>query len=97
MDKEIDLTVKEAMETVSKHMLIRYGMKMEELQITSTPGYWEDKEPRMHPGHPLHTCLFCDGPFKATYTYLDPIRDSNGRFASPYRTWAILYQLEASK
>jgi len=82
----------EAMERVRSHMRIYHNVELDDLEITDVPGYWQDKEPQMHPGHPLHRCLFCDGPFRATYRYLDPTRDSKGRFSSPYRTWRLLYE-----
>ncbi|MBW1732410.1 MAG: hypothetical protein JRH08_16960 [Deltaproteobacteria bacterium] len=90
-----------AMERVRSHMRTYYNVDLDDLEITHVPGYWQDKEPKMHPGHPLHGCLFCDGPFRASYlpdsqrqagTYFDPIRDPKGRFSSPYRTWRLLYE-----
>ena len=74
---------------VAWHMRMKYRVGMAEIEITDTPGYWRDKKPKMHPGHPLHSCMFCDGPFRATYTYFDPPR-IGGQFASPTRTWAAL-------
>lgn len=74
---------------VDAHMRLHYRVSLDDLEQTDTPGYWRDKEPKMHPGHPLHSCLFCDGPFRATYTYFDPPR-VGGRFASTTRTWAAL-------
>jgi hypothetical protein len=70
-------------------MRIHYRKGLDEMEISDVPGYWRDKQPQMHTGHPLHGCLGCSGPFRATYTYFDaPRRD--GRFASRTRTWAIL-------
>lgn len=74
---------------VDQYMRLKYRMPLSEMEITSTPGYWQDKEPRMHRGHPMHSCLFCDGPFRATYTYFDTPR-VNGKFASPTRTWQAM-------
>jgi hypothetical protein len=76
-------------ERVDAHMRTHYRVPLAAMEMTDTPGYWRDKEPRMHPGHPLHSCLGCDGPFSATYTYFDPPR-IGGRFASRTRTWAAL-------
>ena len=76
-----------AMNYLRDHMQRAYGMNLDDLEIAETPGYWRDRHPKMHPRHPLHGCLFCDGPFRATYTYYDPPRDRRGRFASPTRTW----------
>jgi len=81
-----------AMERLRSHMRTYYNVDLDDLEITYVPGYWQEKEPKMHPGHPLHGCLFCEGPFRATYRYLDPIRHSKGRFSSPYRTWRLLYE-----
>lgn len=74
---------------VAWHMRMKYRVEMQDIEITETPGYWRDKEPKMHHGHPLHGCIGCDGPFRATYTYFDTPRE-HGRFASPTRTWAAL-------
>lgn len=74
---------------VAWHMRMKYRVEMQDIEITDTPGYWRDREPKMHPGHPLHGCIGCDGPFRATYSYFDPPRE-HGRFASPTRTWAAL-------
>ena len=87
----------EATKRVRNHMRIYYNVDLGDLEISDIPGCWQDKEPRIHPGHPLHRCLFCDGAFRATYKYLDPIRDSRGRFSSPYRTWRLLRQCEIEK
>jgi hypothetical protein len=67
---------------------------LDAMDTTDTPGYWQDKEPRMHHGHPLHGCLGCSGPFKATYTYFDTRRE-NGRFASPTRSWRVIRDARA--
>ena len=74
---------------VDSHMRMKYRKGLDEMEITETPGYWRDREAKMHPGHPLHGCIGCDGAFKATYTYFDRGRE-RGRFASPNRTWRIL-------
>ena len=74
---------------VDAHMRLRYRVGLDDLEQTDTPGYWQDKAPKLHPGHPLHSCLGCDGPFRATYTYFDPPR-IGGRFARVTRTWAAL-------
>lgn len=70
-------------------MRMKYGIGLDAMEIADTPGYWQDKEPRVHPGHPLHGCIGCSGPFKATYTYFDTSRE-NGRFVSPTRSWRII-------
>lgn len=77
-------------EKVAASFKLRYRVEMNELEITDAPGYWRDKQPKMHPEHPLHGCIGCDGPFKASYQYLDPPRKDNGQFASQTRTWARL-------
>lgn len=74
---------------VDSHMRIKYGVGLDSLDITETPGYWRDKEARFHVGHPLHSCFGCNGAFKATYTYFDTMR-ANGRFASPTRSWRAI-------
>ena len=86
---EMNVGLTDLLARVAQNMRMKYRVSMQDIEITETPGYWRDKEPRMHPGHPLHRCLGCDGPFQATYTYFDPPR-VNGRFASPTRTWARL-------
>lgn len=81
--------LKEAIDRVEWHMQTYYRTSLSDLEISDVPGYWRDKEPKMHPGHPLHSCLFCDGPFKASYRYLDPAY-VRGRFSSPYKSWRII-------
>ena len=76
---------------VQWHMWLRYKVTMDDIEITDVPGYWRDREAKMHPGHPLHSCIGCDGPFKATYTFFDSAR-VGGRFASPTRTWRMIYE-----
>jgi hypothetical protein len=97
MQKRGSVGMKEAIERVREHMKRKYRVDLDDLVISDVPGYWKDKEPKMHKGHPLHRCLGCDGPFCATYTYLDHPRDyTTGKFASPYRTWRILHNKEVS-
>ena len=62
-----------AMERVRSHMLMYYNVDLDDLEITHVPGYWQDKEPKMHPGHPLHGCLFCEGPFWLWQSKIDPV------------------------
>ena len=81
--------IEEIRRRVDIHMSIAYKVSLADLEITDSPGYWQAKEERVHPGHPLHRCLGCEGPFKATYTYFDHYRVS-GKFASPTRSWAAL-------
>jgi len=76
---------------VDSHMRLRYGVPLAEMDISDVPGYWRDKQEKMHPGHPLHSCLWCEGPFKSTYTFFDPPRTSSGRFSSQTRTWMALH------
>jgi len=79
-------------ERVRQHMRTKYRVNLDDLEISSVPGYWKDKEPKMHKGHPLHGCIDCGGPFRATYTYYDSCRDAfSGRFSSPHRTWRKIY------
>lgn len=78
-------------EKVAQYFRWRYGVDLADLEISDVPGYWRDRDARMHPGHPLHTFMFCGGPFKATYTYTDPPRE-RGRWASPHRTWRAIYE-----
>lgn len=80
---------KKIRKSVDDWMRRRYGIGLDQMRITDTPGYWQDKRPKVHPSHPLHSCLGCQGPFKATYTYFDSRRE-NGRFVSPTRSWKIL-------
>lgn len=71
---------------VDNAMRLRYRIGLDAMEITDTPGYWQDKQPRLHPGHPLHGCLGCSGPFKATYSYFDTGRE-RGKFVSPTKSW----------
>lgn len=83
------MDIAETIEMVNRHMQLRYGVQLDQLEIAETPGYWMDKQPQIHYGHPLHSFLFCAGPFKATYTYFDHPR-VNGRFASVTRSWKAI-------
>lgn len=80
---------------VDAHMRLYYRKPLADMVTSDVPGYWHDREAMVHPGHPLHGCLFCAGPFKASYQYLDQPRDAiTGRFASPYRSWRVLRAVE---
>ena len=84
--------VDQARARVQLAMQLHYGKSLDELEISDTPGYWQDKQARVHPGHPLHGCLGCDGPFKATYPFTDASRDPlTGRWLSPVRSWQLLH------
>lgn len=86
-ESEVDVT--RLVRLVDSHMRMKYRKSLDEMEITNTPGYWRDRESKVHHGHPLHGCIGCDGSFKATYTYFDRAREG-GRFVSPTRTWKIL-------
>ena len=76
---------------VDAHMRLYYRIPLADMAITDVPGYWRDREAMLHKGRPMNGCLFCGGPFKASYQYLDRPRDAiTGRFASPYRSWRVL-------
>jgi|GEM_PF-3190933 len=75
---------------VDRAMRRNYGKGLDEMEIAESKGYWKDREAQTHPGHPLHRCLFCDGPFKATYSFFDHSRDEKGRFLSPTRAWKVI-------
>ncbi len=83
-----DEKIKEAKEKVREYFWLHYNVRLDDLEITSTPGYWQDKNP---------TKYIYGRPIKATYAYFDPRRDKKGRFASPYRTWRILFEAEKKK
>ena len=84
-------TIQDLENKVRASFKLRYNVDLDGLEISDVAGYWQDKEAKMHPGHPLHGCMDCSGPFKASYIYYDFHRDSNGRFASPTITWQKLY------
>ncbi len=90
------MTIEDLKRKVNDHMIRHYRVSLDDLEQTDTPGYWQDKEAKMHPGYPLHGCLGCDGPFRATYTYYDSSR-VNGRFASPTRTWKRLKEASSER
>jgi len=92
---ESNVSLTDLFSRVAWHMRMKYRVEMQDIEITDTPGYWRDKEPKIHPGHPLHACLGCEGPFRATYTFFDSPR-LKGRFASPTRTWAALRSRQAA-
>ena len=77
------------MQRVDTMMRARYGIGLDAMEIGITPGYWQDKEPIVHRGHPLYSILGCSGPFQATYTYFDPDSKS-GQFVSPTMSWRTI-------
>lgn len=85
----VDESIDELRRKVDMHMRLRYRTPLAEMEPASTPGYWQDREPKMHRWHPLHGAMGCDGPFQATYTYYDSSR-VDGKFSSRTRTWARL-------
>lgn len=66
---ESNVGLTDLLDRVAWHMKTKYRVEMDDIEITETPGCWRDKEPKMHPGHQLHACLGCSGPFRAIYTY----------------------------
>jgi len=78
-----------AIQRVDTMMRAKYGIGLDTMEITTTPGYWQDKEPIVHRGHPLHSILGCSGPFRSTYTYFDHYRKS-GQFVSPTMSWRTI-------
>lgn len=86
----------EEIEIVRKYMKLKYRINLDDLEISNVPGYWQDKEPKVHHDHPLHGCIGCKGPFRAAYVYTDSFRDpKTGKFASPYRTWRKIYNQQS--
>jgi hypothetical protein len=93
LEKESTMTLDEIRQRVDAHMRRQYHIGLDEMEITDTPGYWQDREPKMHPGHPLHDTVGNQGPFQATYTYHDSPR-LNGRYASNTRSWRAIWEAE---
>lgn len=80
---------------VDAHMRLYYRKPLADMVTAADPGGWDDRAAMAHPDHSLQSCLFCAGPFKARYRYLDQPRDAiTGRFASPYRSWRVLRAVE---
>ena len=84
--------LKALQEKVNDYMLLHYNVSVYDMDLSTTPGYWQDKQAKIHEGHPLHSCLSCQGPFKATYTFFDSRKD--GKFLSPTRTWKRIKELQ---
>jgi hypothetical protein len=91
--KELMMTLDEIRQRVDAYMRSRYRIGLDEIEITDVPGYWQDREPRLHPGHPLHGTAGNQGAFRATYTYYDSHR-MNGRYASNTRSWRAIWEAE---
>jgi len=92
------MTYEEAVEKVNEHFRLAYKKTLDDLEISDVPGYWNDKEAKIHTNHPLNNCIGNQGvPFKLSYTYIDPCRDHRGRFASQSRTWKVIYDKEKGK
>jgi hypothetical protein len=79
---------------VADNFKLRYGVELDDLEISEVPGYWHDKTAKHHKGHPLHSCIGCDAPFKATYAYFDNIKGVDGKFQSPHKTWMLLKEAQ---
>jgi len=82
----------EARELVLRQFRLHHRVEsLDEVRRTKTPGYWERCEPCGGRAggcrHPLHQCMFNEGPVRHTLSYFDPPRDERGRWASPTRTW----------
>ncbi len=89
------MTVAEAKEVVERAWFFPYrGLTLDEVRITSTPGYWEKLEPCGGAGEcpsPLHWCFGCKGPVRHTVSFAEwGVRDKRGRFVSPHRAWKAL-------
>ena len=92
--KAIPKDISDAIDRVKSYLRIYHpDTNYDDIEISETKGYWKDKEPKIHKGHPLHNCIACSDPFTATYQFVEHgLRDKNGRFISPFRTWKILYK-----
>lgn len=73
---------------LSHYLATRHRASLDDVEPTSTPGYWRYKRPCTGCVHPL------DGHFPTgcgithTVSYFDAKdRDAQGRWLSPYRTW----------
>lgn len=68
-----------------------YRVTPDEIEPTSTPGYWQHKTPcggaRNGCREPIHGYVGNERAIRHTIQFLDSDRDRNGRFLSPYRTW----------
>jgi hypothetical protein len=73
---------------------------MNELVITNTRGYWQDRNTCKGDGscpEPLHKMLGCREGVKHTYYFVEHGRDENGRFLRPYRAWEAIRQPKGEK
>lgn len=80
----------------AEHLRLYYRLRPEEVEPTSSPGYWQRLEPCAGRGgcrSELHSTVGNEGPVRHTVSYFDPDREG-GRFASPYRTWRLLREEE---
>ena len=85
--------VLEAYDRVDRYMQLHYRRALDSMVITDTPNYWRDTASRTHPGQMLHTCIGSKGPFVCTFHFSErSVRDKQGHFVSPSRTWRMLKQ-----
>ena len=78
--------------TFESTLRIRYGLNPEDVEPTSTPGWWRIKEPcgGIEGGcrAPMHVYMFCGSPARHTVYYAEHgERDERGRWVRPYRVW----------
>lgn len=70
-----DKIINDCYKKVDTYMRLHYRKRLDQLEITDVPGYWDDKDP----------CR------DVTYSYLDRGRDRWGRFESQYKSWKLLW------
>ena len=90
MGRHISRSYADARKRVEEDFRRRYGVEFDDLVITSIPGHWVDRLPKVHCVVPLTGEPYDARPFRALYRYDDPRRDSRGRFQNRALTWGIL-------
>jgi len=99
---QVELTDNEVEETqkrLNDYFQMNCHVILDDLEITSTPGYWENKKPcgGLLGGckHPMHGLLFNEGGTKHTVSYYDSWKDEKtGRIVSIYHSWRLMRSLK---
>ena len=86
----------DAYNRVKSYMKWYYNKDIEDLVISTSKGYWRDKEPCTGKNgcrHPIHGCIGNDEGMCHTYYFAEHGRDNRGRFLKPFRAWEELSQV----
>ena len=82
--------------TFSDYLWYKHKLKPDDVEPTSSRGYWRIKRRCGGLGvcrHPIHRCIGNEGGVHHTIYYTDYNRGKDGRFKPPYQTWNYFRRL----